>query len=179
MTTLPQWTERYTSTGRPPSGGRRHLLLGGRDRLPEGRGRLLHRLLADRSRLRRQLLVAGVAAALAALSTAGFVARRRLVRLRVEGLSMVPVLAPGDHVLVWRTDRIAVGDIVAFSDLDEGDTILVKRVVGVDRSAVRVEGDNAGSSRDSRHFGPVPRALVIGRVVWNYWSPYRPARDVA
>ena len=90
---------------------------------------------------------------------------------------MVPVLAPGDHVLVWRTDRITVGDIVAFSDLDGGDTILVKRVVGVDRSAVRVEGDNVGASRDSRHFGPVPRSLVIGRVVWNYWSPYGPGRD--
>jgi signal peptidase I len=89
---------------------------------------------------------------------------------------MVPVLAPGDRVLVERTDQIAVGDIIAFTDPDGGDTVLVKRVAGVDRSSVRVEGDNAGTSRDSRHFGPVPRSAVLGRVLWCYWSPYRPAK---
>ncbi len=145
------------------------------EHLPTERLRLL---LSDGERLRRHLATAALAGALGALLTAGLVAKRRLLRLRVEGLSMVPVLAPGDHVLVWKTDRITVGDIVAFADLDAGDTILVKRVVGVDRNAVRVEGDNAGSSRDSRHFGPVPRSLVMGRVVWNYWSPSRPARDL-
>ena len=90
---------------------------------------------------------------------------------------MVPVLAPGDRVLVLRTDRITVGDIVVFSDPDGSDEVLVKRVAGVDRSSVRVEGDNAGTSRDSRHFGPVSRSAVIGRVLWCYWSPYHPANS--
>ena len=103
-------------------------------------------------------------------------AGRRLLRMRIEGLSMVPVLAPGDRVLVLRTDRVTVGDIVVFSDPDRPGGVLVKRVVGIDRSSVRVEGDNSGTSRDSRHFGPVPRSAVIGRVLWCYWSPYHPAR---
>jgi nickel-type superoxide dismutase maturation protease len=105
----------------------------------------------------------------------GIVAQRRLVRLEVEGVSMVPVLAPGDRILVLRTDQIAVGDIIAFTDPDGGESVLVKRASGVDRNSVRVEGDNFGASRDSRHFGPVPRSSIIGRVLWCYWSPYHPA----
>jgi nickel-type superoxide dismutase maturation protease len=110
--------------------------------------------------------------AVVTLSLAAVVARSRMLRLRIEGVSMVPVLAPGDRVLVLRTDRITVGDIVVFADPDGTEEVLVKRVTGVDRSSVRVEGDNSGTSRDSRHFGPVPRSAVIGRVLWCYWSPY-------
>jgi nickel-type superoxide dismutase maturation protease len=104
------------------------------------------------------------------------VAKRRLVRLEVEGVSMVPVLAPGDRILVLRTDQIAVGDIIACTDPDASESILVKRVAGVDRNSVRVEGDNFGASRDSRHFGPVPRSAIIGRVLFCYWSPYHPSQ---
>ena len=130
----------------------------------------------DRERLRRHALIGGGLLSSLSLAAAAFVAKRRLLRLRIEGLSMVPVLAPGDRVLVLRTDRITVGDIVAFADPDGSGTVLVKRVAGVDRSSVRVEGDNSGTSTDSRHFGPVPRSAVIGRVLWCYWSPYRPAK---
>jgi nickel-type superoxide dismutase maturation protease len=108
------------------------------------------------------------------LTVAAIVAKHRLLRLEVEGVSMVPVLAPGDRVLVLRTDQIAVGDIIAFVDPDASEGVLVKRASGVDRSSVRVEGDNFGASRDSRHFGPVPRSAIIGRVLWCYWSPYHP-----
>ncbi len=90
---------------------------------------------------------------------------------------MVPVLAPGDRVLVLRTRHLAVGDIVAFvepHEPDEPDLIMVKRVTGLEWNAVRVEGDNASVSRDSRHFGPIPTSNVIGRVLWCYRSPHRP-----
>lgn len=130
----------------------------------------------DRRRLRRNALAAAGAGAAAVSAAALRLAKQRLLRLRIEGVSMVPVLAPGDRVLVLRTDRVTVGDIVAFADPDGTDTVLVKRVAGVDRSSVRVEGDNSGTSRDSRHFGPVPRSAVIGRVLWCYWSPYHPAK---
>ncbi len=115
--------------------------------------------------------------AVVTLSLAAVMARSRMMRLRIEGVSMVPVLAPGDRVLVLRTDRITVGDIVVFADPDGTEEVLVKRVAGVDRSSVRVEGDNSGTSRDSRHFGPVPRSAVIGRVLWCYWSPYHSANS--
>jgi nickel-type superoxide dismutase maturation protease len=136
-------------------------------------GRLRVRLAAvDRRLARRYALAAAGTASALTLVTAAVVAKRRLLRLRIEGLSMVPVLAPGDRVLVLRTDRITVGDIIAFRDPDDDGGVLVKRVAGVDRGSVRVEGDNAGPSRDSRHFGPVPRTAVLGRVLWCYWSPY-------
>jgi nickel-type superoxide dismutase maturation protease len=128
----------------------------------------------DRERLAKLVRIGVGVATTLALAVAGAVAKRRLVRLEVEGVSMVPVLAPGDRILVLRTDQIAVGDIIAFEDPDGSEGALVKRATGVDRNSVRVEGDNFGASRDSRHFGPVPRSSIIGRVLWCYWSPYHP-----
>jgi nickel-type superoxide dismutase maturation protease len=125
----------------------------------------------DRERLTRLVQAGAAAAASLGLAMAGLVAKRRLVRLEGEGVSMVPVLAPGDRILVLRTDQIAVGDIIAFSDPDGSESILVKRVAGIDRNSVRAEGDNFGASHDSRHFGPVPRSAIVGRVLWCYWSP--------
>lgn len=130
----------------------------------------------DRDRLATLVRIGTAATAILGLAVAAVVAKRRLVRLEVEGVSMVPVLAPGDRILVLRTDQIAVGDIIACNDPDGSESILVKRVSGVDRNSVRVEGDNFGASRDSRHFGPVPRPAIIGRVLWCYWSPYHPSQ---
>jgi mitochondrial inner membrane protease subunit 1 len=50
----------------------------------------------------------------------------------------------------------------------------VKRVsvVGDDRS-IEIVGDNASASTDSRHFGPVPADLVVGRVVYRYLPAHR------
>jgi nickel-type superoxide dismutase maturation protease len=132
----------------------------------------------DRDQLGRFVRIGTGVTTLLGLAVAAAVAHRRLVRLQVEGVSMVPVLAPGDRILVLRTDQIAVGDIIACTDPDGSEAILVKRVSGVDRNSVRVEGDNFGASRDSRHFGPVPRAAIIGRVLWCYWSPYHPMQAV-
>jgi signal peptidase I len=36
--------------------------------------------------------------------------------------------------------------------------------------AVFVMADNRNAGEDSRHWGPVPRAQIIGRPVWIYWS---------
>jgi nickel-type superoxide dismutase maturation protease len=100
-------------------------------------------------------------------------ASARFARLEVDGVSMVPTFAPGDHVLVLRSRDVRVGDVVALEDPQATQRVLVKRVVGIDRSSVRVEGDNAGASRDSRDFGPVPRTAIVGRVVTRYHSPRR------
>ena len=91
-------------------------------------------------------------------------------------MSMVPSLAPGDRVLVWTTTDVAVGDLVAIRDPDEPGLVLVKRVTAFDSSSIRVEGDNPGASRDSRHFGPLPRTAVVGKVLTRYSSRFdRPA----
>lgn len=79
----------------------------------------------DRRRLRREALLAGALGTVVSLVAAVGFATSRLLRLKIEGVSMVPVLAPGDRVLVLRTDRITVGDIVVFSDPDGSDEVLV------------------------------------------------------
>jgi nickel-type superoxide dismutase maturation protease len=87
----------------------------------------------------------------------------------VADTSMLPSLRPRDRVLVWCWSRLGVGDAVVVRDPESRSTLLVKRVnnIATDGSLL-VSGDNPNVSRDSRHFGPVPRRLVIGRVIWRH-----------
>lgn len=86
---------------------------------------------------------------------------------------MVPTLLPGDGVLVlgglgpWRAS-VRPGDLVALTDPRDPGRIMVKRVAAVDGGRVSVRGDNDALSTDSRHFGPVDAAAVVGRVIWRY-----------
>jgi mitochondrial inner membrane protease subunit 1 len=81
---------------------------------------------------------------------------------------MVPTLDPGDHVIVLRR-RVRAGDVAAVRDPREPSRILVKRVETVDGDgSVTLAGDNPDASTDSRHFGPVAPAFVVGRVVYRY-----------
>jgi nickel-type superoxide dismutase maturation protease len=95
---------------------------------------------------------------------------RRVRRVTVEGSSMEPTLAPGDRLVVAPAPRLRPRDIVAVPDPRDPRRLLVKRVVSVDRHRrlVAVEGDNRDHSTDSRTFGPLPRAAVVGRVVYRY-----------
>ena len=93
---------------------------------------------------------------------------------------MAPALLDGDRLLVlappWPSPvRIVVGDIVAVRDPRLSDRVLVKRVASIDRSKHTIDllGDAPDASTDSRHFGPVPLASVIGRVVHRYGPPTR------
>jgi len=107
-----------------------------------------------------------VVAAAIGLAVAVAVVRPR--RVVVEGPSMEPTLKAGDRLLVLRRSTLALGDIVAFEDPGGEERLLVKRVVEVIGRAVVVEGDNRGSSTDSRVFGPVEAGAVIGRAVYRY-----------
>ena len=87
---------------------------------------------------------------------------------------MLPTLHAGDWVLVdehaYRRKLPRRGHVVVASDPRELKRHIVKRVTAVDlHGAVRLEGDNAGESTDSRDFGAVPAKLVLGRVRWRYW----------
>jgi nickel-type superoxide dismutase maturation protease len=82
---------------------------------------------------------------------------------------MAPALHPGDRLLVGNWLALRVHDLVAFRDPESPSTFLIKRVVSVASSgALTVRGDNPNVSRDSRHFGPVPRTLVVGRAFYRY-----------
>lgn len=118
-----------------------------------------------RSYPRRLLGIAAVGAAATATVVAG-----RVLRVKVDGRSMVPTLWPGDRLVVIRGLRARPGDIVAVPDPRVGSRMLVKRVAAVEGDLrLRLSGDCATASTDSRSFGPVPARSVAGRVVWRYW----------
>ena len=102
-------------------------------------------------------------------------------RLRVVGESMVPTLLPGDRVLVLRgfgplRPAVRLGDLVALSDPRRAERTMIKRVAGFDGEAVVLRGDNEAASTDSRHFGPVGRGDLRGRVVYRYHPEARRGR---
>ncbi len=98
-----------------------------------------------------------------------------LLRVSVAERSMEPALRPGDWLLVRRTRRIRVGQVVLARHPGRPEMLIVKR------AARRVEGDgevgggwwlesdnpDAGAV-DSRRFGPVPAALIEGRILVRY-----------
>jgi nickel-type superoxide dismutase maturation protease len=84
----------------------------------------------------------------------------------VDGDSMRPALEPGDRLLVLRLP-IRVGHVVAVRRPDV-DLVVVKRVAALDGDQVTLVGDNRDHSTDSRSFGPVPRAAILGRAVYRY-----------
>jgi signal peptidase I len=109
---------------------------------------------------------------------------------------MAPSLLPGDRLLVLRwlpRSRPRPGDVVILHDPECGGRFLVKRVRSPDPSGLAppisavsacgpmeprytVCGDNTAQSRDSRHFGPVLRARIVGRAVWRYLPGSRQGR---
>jgi nickel-type superoxide dismutase maturation protease len=114
-------------------------------------------------------------AVIAAVAGLAFRIARRFRRFAISGRSMLPTLSPGDWVLV---DERAYqhgalprrGHVVVAADPREPARHLVKRVAAVDlHGQVRLEGDNADESTDSREFGAVPVSNVKGRVRWRYW----------
>ena len=104
-----------------------------------------------------------------------------LRRLRVTGDSMVPTLLHGDAVLLWSglgplRPAIRVGHLVALVDPRDPDRTMIKRVAGFEGGEVVVHGDNAAASTDSRHFGPVTRGAIRGRVIYRYLPEERRGR---
>ncbi|HEY1295074.1 MAG TPA: S26 family signal peptidase [Chloroflexota bacterium] len=90
-------------------------------------------------------------------------------RFRVRDTSMQPALRPGDRLLVLTWARPRASDVIIFRDPEALSTFTVKRVQALtSEGSLIVRGDNPNVSRDSRHFGPVPRALIVGRAIYRY-----------
>lgn len=107
-------------------------------------------------------------------------ALRRLVRswrgrVAVRGTSMSPAIEDGDWLLVdpdaWHGRAPRPGELVVLDDPRGTGLILVKRIhaVGTD-GRLDVRGDAPDASTDSRTFGPVDPALLLGRP----WLRVRP-----
>ena len=97
---------------------------------------------------------------------------RRLLPLRrfvVADTSMRPTLQPGDRLFVFQWSQPKLGDLTVFIEPDRHLTFAVKRVARIEPTGdVIVQADNPNVSRDSREFGPVPRRLIVGRVIFRY-----------
>jgi len=99
---------------------------------------------------------------------------------------MAPTLVPGDCLYVdpaaYRSRHPRRGEIVVVRDPTLPSRHLVKRVgfvpdgprppddTAVPPQSVYLLGDDPAASRDSREFGPVPEALLVGRA----YECYRP-----
>ncbi|KAI9705323.1 MAG: hypothetical protein M1820_005153 [Bogoriella megaspora] len=115
---------------------------------------------------------------------------------QVTGNSMSPTLSPQfhetgrcDQVAVWKygaTRNISRGEIVALWAPHNPEKVTIKRVIATEADTVYpkagpfekqmvpkghiwVEGDNWRSSKDSNEYGPVSKALVIGKAVGVLW----------
>ncbi len=99
--------------------------------------------------------------------------RGRPRRVVVSGASMRPAFDPGDRLVVVPVSTLAAGQVVAVRDPREPARLLVKRIHALTDAGLDVRGDDPGASTDSRHFGPVRAASVIGRAVYRYHPPER------
>lgn len=127
-------------------------------------------------RLRFAALGGALLGALAAFAVSGrwFAPLGRYV---VDGPSMEPAYRAGDRVLVnrraYRKGGPRPGDVVVLRDPEHPARFLLKRVAAppdgmVADGTVYVLGDNEAQSRDSRAFGRVPRAAIVGKAWLRY-----------
>ncbi len=97
--------------------------------------------------------------------------------------SMRPAFLPGDRLLIdpRPPEPLRVGDVVALRDPKVADRLLLKRVArlgpetpegdaALPPRTLFVVGDNTSRSHDSREFGPVPHASVLG-IAWFRYAP--------
>ena len=87
------------------------------------------------------------------------------LRVEVRGWSMVPTLVPGEWLVVRRGVPPRPGAVMV---VKQAGRLVIKRVVRVDPQGVWVEGDNAEASDDSRTYGHVAPADVVGEARWRY-----------
>ncbi|MDO8732525.1 MAG: nickel-type superoxide dismutase maturation protease [Actinomycetota bacterium] len=91
-----------------------------------------------------------------------------LTAIAIAGSSMEPSLRSGHWWLVRRTRDVRPGQLIVFWHPVRTDLLTVKRVDHRRPEGWWVLGDNAAASDDSRFFGVVDPARVVGRLVLRY-----------
>ncbi len=92
-----------------------------------------------------------------------------ITRFKVEDRSMEPIFKSGDYILVNNLAYIfgnpSKGDAIVLKHPKEKNKFLIKRISVVTNSnEYYVVGDNKSFSQDSRHFGPIKKDLIVGKV---------------
>ncbi|MDI1242105.1 MAG: nickel-type superoxide dismutase maturation protease [bacterium] len=91
---------------------------------------------------------------------------RRAYGMRVEGDSMVPSLRSGDRVLIDPKASLRPGDVVLARHPYKSSVRILKRLSSIEPDGrFYLSGDNLDGSTDSRTFGSISKADVVGKVV--------------
>ena len=95
-------------------------------------------------------------------------------RAVVAGDSMLPTLRAGDCLLISRRAAVEVGDVIVVQRPNVEGLLLVKRAVRREDAGWWVLSDNAAAGLDdSRAFGVLPDACVVGKVLFRYYPVRR------
>lgn len=86
--------------------------------------------------------------------------------------SMKPVFDAGSVIAVKGVDpkTVAVGDIITFSDPEDGKRNVTHRVTGIQNKDGALSFVTKGDANEEADFTPVPAANVLGRTIC--WVPY-------
>ena len=92
------------------------------------------------------------------------------MHFKIKDRSMEPTLKSGDYTLVNRLAYIfkkpSKGDVIVLRHPMEKDRFLIKRITMITNSdEYYVIGDNRDYSQDSRHFGPIDKSLIVGKLL--------------
>ena len=94
--------------------------------------------------------------------------------IKVSGQSLSPEYHEGDFVLIAKIpfffNSVKTGDVVVFNHPQYGK--MIKKVERIDQGTgeLFVIGSH-DSSVDSRHFGPIGREALVGKVIWHIRKP--------
>ena len=79
---------------------------------------------------------------------------------------MMPTLNDGDVVLVRRTRRVKVGNVILAKHPYQQSVKVLKRISEInEQGRLVLTGDNPEESTDSRTFGSISSADVMGKVI--------------
>ena len=94
---------------------------------------------------------------------------RQRKRLKVTGKSMLPLLQPGEEILInpysYYKTLPKINDVIVTTHPLYSELTIIKRVTAIDNDGnCFLIGDNLAASTDSRHWGVVNYKNLIGRV---------------
>ena len=93
----------------------------------------------------------------------------RKKRLKVVGRSMLPLLKPGEEILIdsyiYRKSSPQINDLVVTIHPYQPNITIVKRIVSIEKDGKYfLLGDNQRESIDSRHWGSIERSKILAKV---------------